>query len=111
MGWRTSFTQRGPARDMHGLPMTPTPQQRRSFITGLDLGQARDYSALAVLDRSPARIVESRTEYDYAVRHLERLPLGTSYTTVCDYLVRMFAKPGLPGTMLAVDETGVGRPV
>ena len=30
---------------------------------------------------------------------------------VCDDLVRLFAKPPLTGTMLAVDETGVGRPV
>ena len=42
---------------------------------------------------------------------MERRPLGTAYTAVCDYLVKLFAKPPLTGTMLAVDETGVGRPV
>jgi hypothetical protein len=47
----------------------------------------------------------------YAVRHLERLPLGTSYTAICDHLVALFATPPLTGTILAVDETGVGRPV
>jgi hypothetical protein len=52
-----------------------------------------------------------KAESHYAVRHLERLPLGTSYTKVCDYLMKMFARSELTGTMLAVDETGVGRPV
>lgn len=91
--------------------MSMSNPDRRRFITGLDLGQARDYTAIAVLERVPGVNADSKPEDRYAVRHLERLALGTSYTTVCEYLVRMFAKPGLAGTMLAVDETGVGRPV
>jgi hypothetical protein len=47
----------------------------------------------------------------YAVRHLERFPLGTSYTAVCVRLAQLFAKPPLAGSILAVDQTGVGRPV
>jgi hypothetical protein len=33
------------------------------------------------------------------------------YTAVCDHLVSLFAKAPLTDTTLAVDETGVGRPV
>jgi hypothetical protein len=28
---------------------------------------------------------------------------------VCNYLVKLFSKPPLTGTILALDETGVGR--
>ena len=85
------------------------------FITGLDLGQSRDFTALAVLERTlipnPFPDNEEETVSHYAVRHLERKPLGASHTAVCDDLVKLFSKPPLIGTMLAVDETGVGRPV
>ena len=86
---------------------------RRRFVTGLDLGQARDFTAIAVLERTEVPPIDPalKAENHYAVRHLERRPLGTAYTSVCDYLVKLFAKPPLTGTMLAVDETGVGRPV
>jgi hypothetical protein len=46
----------------------------------------------------------------YQVRHLERLPLGTSYPAVVAHVGRLLAK--LPArTELAIDLTGVGRPV
>jgi hypothetical protein len=88
-------------------------ESRRRFITGLDLGQLRDYTAIAVLERTRVpSIDEAFTPVDhYAVRHLERMALGTSYTAVCDHLVTLFDRPQLTDTMLAVDETGVGRPV
>src|SRR5262249_44758090 len=42
--------------------------------------------------------------------HLERLPLGTSYVGIVQHVARLLAK--LPaGTELAIDFTGVGRPV
>jgi hypothetical protein len=88
-------------------------EDRRRFVTGLDLGQQRDYTAIAVLERTtvPAPDPALDDQDLYAVRHLERLPLGTSYTAVCDRLVKLFDRPPLTDTMLAVDETGVGRPV
>jgi hypothetical protein len=52
-----------------------------------------------------------KPEDRYAVRHLERLPLGTPYMAVCDYLIKMYRRSDLTDTILAVDETGVGRPV
>src|SRR5262245_41553058 len=83
------------------------------FITGLDLGQTRDFTAIAILERTTVLPPDSALEPvdHYAVRHLKRRALGTSYTAVCDHLVSLFSKPPLTGTMLAVDETGVGRPV
>jgi hypothetical protein len=83
------------------------------YFTGLDLGQARDYTAVAVLERTtlPEPRREDRKLHHYAVRHLERLPLGTPYPDVCMRLARLFANPPLAGSALAVDYTGVGRPV
>jgi hypothetical protein len=83
------------------------------YYTGLDLGQRQDFSALAVLERSfgPDAEHPERAVGHYAVRHLERLPLGTAYTAVGERLVRLFARPPLRGTALAIDSTGVGRAV
>jgi hypothetical protein len=45
----------------------------------------------------------------YQVRHLERLPLGTPYPAIVAHVARLLAK--VPGAELAIDFTGVGRPV
>lgn len=84
-----------------------------SYFSGLDLGQAQDYSALAVLEKNqrPDPDRGGRLTNYYAVRYLERPPLGTSYTVVCTRMAELFAKPPLAGSVLAVDQTGVGRPV
>jgi hypothetical protein len=83
------------------------------FVSGLDLGQAQDFTALAVLEETKHPDPDKPRELvrHYAVRHLERFPLGTSYTAVCTRLVTLFAAPPLTRTTLAVDQTGVGRPV
>jgi hypothetical protein len=106
--------------------MYNTTTEHHSFFAGLDLGQSRDYSALAILDRLQVIEGDSRTTtFDtkgnivspprmpptYSLRHLERFALGTSYTTVVDRVVSAFSRPPLSGTTLAVDETGCGRPV
>jgi hypothetical protein len=87
--------------------------ERRRFVTGLDLGQAKDFTAIAVMERTivPSPDPELQAIHHYAVRHLVRMALGTSYTVICDHLVSLFARSPLTGTTLAVDETGVGRPV
>jgi hypothetical protein len=46
----------------------------------------------------------------FRVGHLERLPLGTSYVAIVHYVARLLAKLP-PKTELAIDFTGVGRPV
>jgi hypothetical protein len=83
------------------------------YFSGLDLGQAQDFTALAVLEQTRRPDPEKPGELvkHYAVRHLERFPLGTSYTAVCARLVTLYAAAPLAKTTLAVDQTGVGRPV
>jgi len=92
--------------------MTPT------FFLGLDLGQKRDHTAIAVIERSDvdtgfdpvhwARIRERR----FMLRHLARLPLGTPYPEVVDRVRELVRTPPLAGACtLVVDATGVGAPV
>ena len=82
------------------------PPPRASYIFGLDLGQAQDYTAIAILERTrdePAR---------YDCRHLERMKIGTPYPAVAAHVGEMLRSPALRGrTTLVVDNTGVGRPV
>ena len=83
------------------------------YFSGLDLGQAQDFTALAVLEQTKLPDPEKKGQLvrHYAVRHLERFPLGTAYTAVCTRLVTIYAAAPLARTTLAVDQTGVGRPV
>jgi hypothetical protein len=67
----------------------------RLAVLGADIGQARDPSALAVLR-------------GYDVLHLERLPLGTSYSLVAE---RIDVVARAAGASIALDATGVGRAV
>ena len=89
------------------------PDTKLRYISGLDLGQTQDFTALAVLEQTthPDPEKAGQTVRHYAVRHLERFKLGTSYTAVCARLVTLFAAPPLKRSTLAVDQTGVGRPV
>ena len=78
------------------------------FILGLDLGQAQDYTALAVLERNGS----SKQDRKYQLRHLERLPLGTTYPAVVTHVKELMEKDPLKGrVLLVVDATGVGLPV
>jgi len=109
------------------------------YYAGLDLGQAADYTALAILQQTidmplyigppPAglRVVGVADDEEdrptnpgapYACVHLQRWPLGTSYAEIVKALGKYFRtiKPGtaiapLWGIPLAVDQTGVGRAV
>jgi hypothetical protein len=84
-----------------------------AHFVGLDLGQSQDFTALAVLERTkvPDRRREDRLVCHYAVRHLQRFLLGTAYTDVATYVCQLFDKPPLRDSILAVDFSGVGRPV
>jgi len=70
------------------------------YLVGLDLGQARDYTALC--------IVERRDNGEYHVRRLERTR-GTPYPQVIERVKEIMEK--LRGAVLVVDQTGVGAPV
>src|SRR5918995_3576362 len=97
---------------------------------GVDLGQQRDFTAISVTEKVllPAgnynrepyvdwdsqvnrwhRVEVSKPEY--RVRHLERPPLGTSYVDVVERILELLEALGDREMVLAVDTTGVGRPV
>jgi len=94
-----------------------------SYVVGLDLGQARDYSALVVLEREvvsmpygeDGHLLRSpiRLDPEYRARHLQRWPLGTAYTTIARDVAALLDRPPLRrgDTVLATDQTGVGRAV
>ena len=98
------------------------------FVVGVDLGQAKDYTAVVVNERteaeqiklqraSPFEIVPGEVSRKRLIRHgftfLHRFPLGTPYPEVVErvggLLARLPARRDKPE--LYVDATGVGRPV
>lgn len=104
------------------------------FISGLDLGQQQDFSALAVVERTRmtsdiqvkakvmingrVEVIEKprpknfkEAQWKYAVRSVERFDLGTPYTAISDRLALLYSKDVLAGSVLVPDHTGVGRPV
>ena len=99
-------------------------------IVGVDLGQQRDPTAICVVERGyvPAKLgklynasywAKGRELYgarepvklEYHVRHLERPSLGTSYVDVVERIIALLKSLGDEELVLAVDTTGVGRPV
>ena len=77
------------------------------YTLGLDLGQANDYTAVAI-----GQWVRDEPPYTVDVRHLQRFPLGTSYPVIVGKVEDMLNRPPLSGECdLVIDATGVGRPV
>lgn len=97
-----------------------SPARTIRYILGLDLGQAADYSALAVLRRKefelprpgePLVLAPGRSPGIYDCIALKRWPLGTSYPDIVDGTCKVLERDELKGSDLVVDATGVGRPV
>jgi hypothetical protein len=89
-----------------------------TLVSGLDLGQVADYSALATLERSPAPEPTRKRRWRYTLRWLETWDLGTRYTatkegerSICGDIRDRFDTDALANTWLAVDFTGVGTAV
>jgi hypothetical protein len=88
------------------------------YFPALDLGQRRDHTALAVLERAdyvggrdPATW-ERRKERRLSVRHLERMKLGTPYPEIVERARSLTRSAELQDRCtLVVDATGVGAPV
>ena len=80
-----------------------------TVMIGVDLGQRRDPTAIAVAER------ERRDDGEHdLVRHLERLPLGTSYARVAGRVAGIAASVADRADAwpdVYVDATGVGTPV
>lgn len=89
------------------------------YFVGLDLGQSRDHSALAIVERAELFLdevdfvtYERKRRTRYRIRHLERLPLRTPYPDVVAR-VRAVTHAGALARRctLVMDATGVGAPV
>jgi hypothetical protein len=121
----------GPAEGEYQPPRMPKYSPKR-YSVGVDLGQASDYTAIAVLEKTIAppetamfspvgespsnRLVEGSMVYDLV--YLKRPKLGTPYDTiamrVCDLICELEPQGAfgeLGQVTLSVDGTGVGRGV
>lgn len=107
----------------------PPPPPPVSYYLGLDLGQAHDYTALALVRRVAGAAPATPARYQVAA--LKRYRLGTPYPVIVDRVQRIIARlqrpnPGTVGpcppfrtphsplrtpATLVVDATGVGPPV
>ncbi len=78
-----------------------------SYIVGVDLGQASDYTAISIVERvaPPLRPIE------YRLRYLHRPALGTKYPRIANEVLALFRPPLSDTTPLVVDKTGVGAAV
>lgn len=90
------------------------------FYIGVDLGQKHDYTAIAVVEKENARLMNQTRIYSalppapakLLVRRLERVALGTSYPKIVEHIRGMTHEPALAGRCaLVVDATGLGAPV
>src|ERR671920_2349825 len=110
-------------------PMMPKYSPRR-YLVGVDLGQANDFTAIAVLEKTIAppetamfspvgkspsnRLVEGHIVYDLV--YLKRPKLGTAYDTISKRVADLVCELEPQGAFgelgqvtLSVDGTGVGR--
>lgn len=85
-------------------PNKPIPAPQQDYFVGLDCGQAADYSALSILRGGGRR---------FDVVHLERLALDMPYPQQIEYLYQLMHRKPLStaNLTLAIDYTGVGRPI
>ena len=90
----------------------------RQTLIGVDLGQARDFTAISIIKQQQdygMDMFEGRNKVGkryYHVVHLERPPLETSYESIVDRVTQLYRKLKEDGSAkIVVDYTGVGRPV
>jgi hypothetical protein len=85
---------------------------------GLDLGQAQDYTAMAVVKRLNPELAwefyghDDPDSFIYELKYLKRWPLGTSYPQIVDDVVQMANHRALlDRSKWMIDTTGVGTPI
>ena len=80
---------------------------------GVDIGQKREPTAICVTEIDERRIGRRLVNH-WVVRHLERLPIGTSYPAVAQRLSEVSGGIRQKATRrpyLYVDATGIGQPL
>ena len=99
-------------RAVASFPSPPAPASSRPpadhYVCGLDLGQAADYTALAVDHVTQVADPERAGKWKrhHALRYLTRWRLGTSYVDIAGDVAKLLAQ--LPDAVLVADKTGVG---
>jgi hypothetical protein len=94
-------------------------REKPRYTMGVDLGQAQDYTAVAVMESARVVLPERdpitwsfREETVHAVRHAERVPLEVPYPDVVAHVKKLVLSAAAAGPMaVVVDATGVGAPV
>lgn len=112
--------------------------QLNACTVGIDIGQIRDNTTVCVCEViykhtgkyyhiepepakyskdwriiTPPKDAEPVMRSEYYIRHIQRLPLGTSYPDVAVYIADMLAKPVFARRQVRVllDVTGIGRAI
>jgi hypothetical protein len=90
-------------------PFDLNAQWGEQYTIGLDLGQSRDSTAIAVV----RKVEEPGHKPTFQVGNVFRLPLGTTYPEIVSYVSNfILGSPRFRGkSELVIDLTGVGRPV
>jgi hypothetical protein len=96
--------------------LEPPPPEPPRFVVGVDLGQSKDYTAIAIVEEvSTSRLDEQNrleTRTVLHLRYLERIALGTTYPRIVGHVLALLDQPPLTRDMpLVVDRTGVGSAV
>jgi hypothetical protein len=81
---------------------------------GVDIGQKRDPTAIAVAEIDRRRIAVDRAETHFLIRYLVRLPLGTRYPEVARRIAEVADRTNRHGggsPTVYLDATGVGQPI
>lgn len=112
------------SRASDGWHDVPAGRAIDEFVVGLDVGQAVDPSAIAIIHytRTPLKtwkpdLIRQLWKQDkierFDVVHLERIPLGTPYPTQIEHVRALLSRPPLDTLRpkFVLDETGCGRPV
>ena len=91
------------------------------YTMGLDLGRTRNHTAMAILKRvwhgaTPAEFIASGTrgyqgEYRYTVVGADRLPLGTPFPAVVEWVKSIAKGFGNELNEIVVDASGLGSVV
>ncbi len=81
-----------------------------ALISGLDLAQTTDFSALATLEQAlrPRADQPKEPETVYTIRGLRRFERGMRYVEQAETTKALFGRPPLADSMLVIDQTGVG---
>lgn len=106
-----SYSGVGSTRDyaQRGNTKPAAPDNKVRPIIGLDLGQVSDPSALALMDK-----LTTADDPAFHCTYLHRWPTGTIYPKIVEGVAKMLESDSFKQKqrpILAVDATGVGRPV